>query len=162
MDNKYHVYGYVNGANKKITPYSKLICSRGYCHKVLYFPEGYENQTEMELVFDESTNPAVKISSTNASNIRTLYLDPRMVAPDYKVEVDDEDRMVINLDRTDKLVVLTPVITCINTIAKEKTFLVKLSEPIMINTDNFFARRLLLSDHEDLRVPSITKLSLLA
>lgn len=149
---KCNIYGYVNANKVKITPYKKLICDRGYSNKILVFPDRLNGETEFGIVFDETTNPTIKISSCERVNCGLFCIDPYYVVPNFSPSISQEDKLIINLVNQDDLIILTPISFRMNESSNIKELFINTNDMILVNSNNFFAKKISAKNNDNIIV----------
>ncbi len=115
--------------------------------KILHFPSGLVGMKPMKrfiLLDTEREKPFRWLQSLDDAEIAFLTLEPRLVRPDYRVAVQQEEVHPLGITESTELLVL-----CIVTIYREpRTLTANLQGPLLINAENFQGKQLILIDSQ--------------
>lgn len=101
---------------------------------------GFEGLEDYLLVFCEQTVPINWLQSLQDPDLSLPVLDPFLVMPDYKVDVDDSMLFELEIEDVKKLLVY-----CVCVIPNSlKKCTINLAAPIIINTSNNYAKQIAL------------------
>ncbi len=113
--------------------------------KVLEFPSGLVGMKPLKrfVILDtEREKPFRWLQSLDDAEIAFLTLEPRLVRPDYRITVGQEELLPIGITPSTEILVL-----CIVTIYRDpRTLTANLQGPLLINAENRRGKQLILVD----------------
>lgn len=104
--------------------------------KILDFPEGlpgFENVKKFILLGKlEEESPFQWLQSVDSPELAFVVIDPRLIMPDYIVDVDDNEAEILEIKNTDNVLVYSIVVVPEDITAMTAN----LKAPVLINTEN--------------------------
>jgi flagellar assembly factor FliW len=111
----------------------------------LVFPDGLVGCPDWRrfvlLTADDEQLPVATLASLDDRNVALMVTDPRIVAPDYELNLSADDRAILGLqDQT------APVVYCTLSLAADGLITANLLGPLVINPRLRRGRQLVLTD----------------